>query len=37
VVRDGYFRDQFSHRDGRYFDGTVRGGAPDFDGGTMCA
>jgi hypothetical protein len=37
VVREGYFRDQFSHRDERYFDGTVKGGAPDFDGGTMCA
>ena len=37
VVREGYFRDQFSHHDGRYFDGTVQGGAADFDGGTKCA
>jgi phage shock protein PspC (stress-responsive transcriptional regulator) len=37
VVREGYLRDQFSHHDGRYFDGTVRGSAADFDGGTKCA
>jgi phage shock protein PspC (stress-responsive transcriptional regulator) len=37
VVREGYFRDQFSRKDGRYFNGTVGGGAADFDGGTMCA
>jgi hypothetical protein len=37
VVREGYLRDQFSHRDGRYFDGTVQGRSADFDGGTKCA
>jgi phage shock protein PspC (stress-responsive transcriptional regulator) len=37
VVREGYFRDQFSHHNGRYFNGTVEGRAADFDGGTKCA
>jgi phage shock protein PspC (stress-responsive transcriptional regulator) len=37
VVREGYFRDQFSHHNGRYFNDTVEGGAADFDGGTKCA